>query len=129
MCVCAQIVGYTKNGWGLSSPCGPPVHDVNLRQTKLNTSFHISLYGNVFIPWDSQFETFHYCLDLNVCTPKIHMLKSYPLKVVLGSGALEACLGHKGKAFMDGIRVLTKETPSRSPALLPHKDTAKRRWP
>ena len=45
----------------------------------------------------------------------------------LGDGALGRRLGHEGRALMNGISALMKETPRASPSPPPCEDTARRR--
>lgn len=46
VCMCLHTVGVTENGCGLDSARGLPVCNVYVKQTKLNASFSISLWGN-----------------------------------------------------------------------------------
>ena len=53
--------------------------------------------------------------------------ETYSLNVVvLEAGAFGRCLGHEGRALMNGISTLIKETPEKSLTPLAHVKTEKR---
>ena len=58
-----------------------------------------------------------------LCLPNSYVEILTPDVMVLGGGASDKCLGHKGRALLNGISVLLKENLESFPVRLQEKDS------